>query len=366
MTVIASVLHFLVDGVCGFAMIGRFTSGEDYLINLLLYNFCAFALQMPFGLILDYLPFKTRFAKEKCSLFTMGAGCALTALGAYTHPVILGIGNALFHIGGGTGVLYEDFALTKRGKLLGIFVAPGAIGLFLGMNLPKYSFGGVAFLITLIVLLFGGIAGSFICYFSSKMKQQDFVQNIKSENDVCLYKELPENTAKEKTITVVILGLCLFLVVFFRSYVSLSVSFSWKSGFLMGFISVICVAFGKSLGGIIASYKGFAITGFLSLILSAGFFAFGDIPCFGLLALLLFNMTMPLTLYALAYFMPKMMGFSFGLLTFALFLGYLPKFFGVKFAIDMKYAAAICAVISVFLLFPALRKLDMERKEFHN
>ena len=53
-TTIYSILHMFVDGICAFAMFGRFVnngSGDAY---FLIYNFCAFALQMPFGAMLDY------------------------------------------------------------------------------------------------------------------------------------------------------------------------------------------------------------------------------------------------------------------------------------------------------------------------
>ena len=52
------------------------------------------------------------------------------------------------------------------------------------------------------------------------------------------------------------------------------------------------------------------------------------LPGPGLLAVFLFNMTMPVTLWAAARTLPGAKGFTFGLLTFALFLGFLPSFLG--------------------------------------
>ena len=46
----------------------------------------------------------------------------------------------------------------------------------------------------------------------------------------------------------------------------------------------------------------------------------------GILALFLFNMTMPVTLYLLIRRLPSYPGFSFGFLTFGLFLGFLPAY----------------------------------------
>ena len=55
------------------------------------------------------------------------------------HPLmattLAGIGNALFHVGGGTISLN-----LKQGKasIPGVFVAPGGIGLFAGLMISKY------------------------------------------------------------------------------------------------------------------------------------------------------------------------------------------------------------------------------------
>ena len=52
MTMLYALLHFLVDGVCAWAMLGRLGGGME---AFLLYNFCAFALQLPLGALLDRL-----------------------------------------------------------------------------------------------------------------------------------------------------------------------------------------------------------------------------------------------------------------------------------------------------------------------
>ena len=138
MTSLYSLLHLLVDGICAFSMFGRFLPHGNQTINFLLYNFCAFALQMPFGTILDFF-----IKQEKCSrttkipCFVAIIGVLFTLLGTFTHPILLGIGNALFHVGGGVGTIYEDHAKHWKGRGLGIFVAPGALGLYLGTLAAK-------------------------------------------------------------------------------------------------------------------------------------------------------------------------------------------------------------------------------------
>ena len=48
-----SAAHFWVDLSCAFLVFRTMTGSPDLALCLLLYNFCAFALQMPFGLLAD-------------------------------------------------------------------------------------------------------------------------------------------------------------------------------------------------------------------------------------------------------------------------------------------------------------------------
>ena len=115
MTAPYAILHFLVDGLCAFAMFGTFSVRENWYLNVLLYNFCAFAMQMPLGVVLDTLNRRKCERKYEPSFGFATVGVMLTCLGAVTHPVILGIGNALFHLGGGVGTIHEDEAKGWKG-----------------------------------------------------------------------------------------------------------------------------------------------------------------------------------------------------------------------------------------------------------
>ena len=96
-----SLAHLWVDLSCALLVLRTLSGGPYFGLCLLLYNFCAFALQMPLGLLADRL--------DRNGLLS-AAGCALTAL-AYLAPmpvlaaVTAGVGNALFHLGGGLDVL---------------------------------------------------------------------------------------------------------------------------------------------------------------------------------------------------------------------------------------------------------------------
>ena len=79
-------------------------------------------------------------------------------------------------------------------------------------------------------------------------------------------------------------------------------------------------------------------------------YGLGGIPIFGLLALLCFNMTMPLTLYALWRRFPEYPSTVFGSLTLALFVGFLPSCFGV----DLPIGGVFGSILSFLLLWKAV------------
>ena len=145
----------------------------------------------------------------------------------------------------------------------------------------------------------------------------------------------------------------LFAVVMLRSFAGMAGSFPWKQG-AYSLAAVLCVAAGKTLGGIAADHFGMRIAGAASLSAAAVCFLFSQQALPGLAALLLFNMSMPVTLHALALRMPRCKGFSFGMLTFALFLGFVPIYLGAGSV--SAAVLAVCAVVSALLLLPALRK----------
>lgn len=319
MTVPYACLHFLVDGVCAWAMFGYFTGEYG---NLLIYNFCAFALQLPLGAVLD------RLEGRRMPLLFASAGCVLTVLGAFYGPAVLGLGNALFHVGGGVDVIREDSRRVLQGQALGVFVAPGAMGLYLGTLLAKAGQISTLLLIPAVLamlLLLRPIRGT----------------------DAAL----PAPAGKHP----IPLVLSCFAVVVLRSHVGMAVAFPWKSGAL-AFAAVAAVVLGKTAGGILAAQFGARRVTVLSLVLASAGFAFGDVPLLGLTALLCFNMTMPLTLYALWRRFPEYPGACFGSLTLALFLGFLPTYYGL----DIPLGGVLGSILSLILLWKAVDDVPSE------
>lgn len=117
--------HFLVDFGCALLLLGRICPEWDPAAAILLYNFLAFAVQMPIGLLAD------RYGR--CHMLA-AAGCLLVASGRLLPPgpaaiMAAGLGNAVFHVGGGLHTLNES---GNRAGPLGVFVSPGAFGVYLG------------------------------------------------------------------------------------------------------------------------------------------------------------------------------------------------------------------------------------------
>lgn len=324
-TALYSLLHFLVDFACAHAMFRSFTAGASGYANILLYNFCAFALQMPLGTMLDSLSHRFQRFTQLFAAF----GVMLTAIGCFTHPIVLGLGNALFHVGGGVGTIREDNAKGWNGRALGVFVAPGALGLYIGTLLVKSV--DITFYLIAAMGLFA----------------------------LPLFLLRPADGTKiapKKPNRGLLPLVCCFLVVVLRSYVGMAVSFGWKQEPSLAFAAVLAVVLGKVAGGFSSAAFGTRNTVVISLLLAMACYFLGNQPVFGIGALFFFNMTMPITLYQLSLRYPKLPGFSFGLLTFALFLGFLPVYAGVSLPLSGTALGALGSLLSLALLLPVVKE----------
>lgn len=154
--------------------------------------------------------------------------------------------------------------------------------------------------------------------------------------------------------TVCISILLLLAVVVLRSFVGMMLALPWKGEGHWAVLLTLAVALGKAAGGYLADRFGTMKTAAVSLLLSGLLLLSSHIPACGVAAVFLFNMTMPLTLWAVVRLLPGVRGFAFGILTFGLFLGFLPTAFGAGPLSGM--AAALLALVSLLLLLPGLRR----------
>ena len=329
-----SVAHFVVDFSCAFFIFRYLYGCEDWMICLLAYNFSAFAMQMPLGVLTDHT--------GKGALYAM-SGCILVALSVLLKSVPLalciaaGLGNALFHIGAGKDVLMHSGGRYSR---LGIFVSPGALGLFVGTLAGKNGLLSPYVPISLLAA-----SAAVILLFT--LKKSESVQ---------------EKTEKRKLGVglLAVMLLCLFAVVCLRSYVGATLTFPWKTEENWLYWLLLALALGKAAGGIFADWLGDTETAVFSLLASAVFFVLYHEPVCGVLAVFFFNMSMPITLGAAARLLPKAQGFSFGLLTFGLFVGIAPIIVGAEQVLTLPWGYAMAAAVSAVLLFIGLGAFHAE------
>ena len=315
--------HFWVDFSCALLVLGRLEGGGDAVTVLLLYNFFAFAVQMPVGLLADVLGGTGRFAALGCGLAALAWGLP----GMLPAAVCAGLGNACFHVGGGL------YTLNGSGDCgpLGLFVSPGALGIALGTALaPGRAFPAVAAVLVLLGL--GAVL----------LRWGRGAPNV------------PLDLTPEGGPEALRPLLCLFAVVVLRSFAGTLFDFPWKGNLALA--AACAAAGGKAVGGLLADRLGPRRTAWLSLAPAAACFLLAGRAGPGLAAICLFNMTMPLTLWGAARRLRGARGLAFGLLTFALFLGVLPALLGYALFPAGALSAALAAACSLPLLLLGLRR----------
>ena len=317
-----ALCHFVVDFACVSTMLCAVSrvlggSGQGSLelvaLSILLYDVVAFAFQLPVGIALDKLDKNSLAAMLSYAL--VGGGVLLSlvpfALIEWFAVLLLAAGNALFHCAGGLCVLNIS---QKHAGPSGIFIATGAVGVFLGTFSAQYGRLQVAF--SLLVLLF-------LCASITRVVQK---VNKKYWNIHNAPFAIPEFSSR--TLLAIFL-LC--FVVALRSYTGMVMAFPWKSEMLLLVLSILGVFAGKALGGMVADRIGFRTTATFSLIVAATLFAPSwEIPVMGLLGVFFFNFTMAITLASLSNILHEAKGTAFGLASFSLAIGALPALLGLR------------------------------------
>ena len=335
-----ALCHFVVDFACVSSMLcavsrvlGESGQGsmEVVALSILLYDIVAFTLQLPIGIALDQLDKNSYAALLSYALVGAGVVLSLVPIALLEWPAILllAIGNALFHSAGGLSVLNIS---QKHAGPSGIFIATGAIGVFLGTQSAQMGRLQIAF--SLLVLLF-------LCALITLVVQKVNKKYWNVHNVSFDISELSFNT---------LLAIALLsFVVALRSYVGMVMAFPWKSEMLLLVLSILGVFAGKALGGVVADRIGFRTTAIFSLIVAATLFVPSwEIPVMGLLGVFFFNFTMSITLASLANILPNAKGTAFGLASFSLAVGALPALAG--FRIEHPLMLSAMSLVSAFAL----------------
>ena len=317
------IVHFCVDFCCT-ALLTQAAVGLDgrtVMLCALLYNGAAFAFQLPIGALGDVFGLQKGLA---C------AGCFLIAIGGLMHePILLclliGLGNACFHIGGGREAL-------KRGgteaALVGKFVAPGAIGIFLG---PRISVSGWQMPCMLL------------CGAALLLTRSDRLPNM--------YGGKPR-MSRLRLFAVVA---CMFLTILLRSYIGTILKYDFMRTSWLSLLFALCVFLGKYHGGVLADRLGTLRFSFPAQILCVLLLSLSPIwPVLAFQGILLFNTTMAVTTSRLYVCAPGYPGTMFGLTTFALYLGVIPRLLKWNSRLFSIGGLLLLTGISAFLLWAGL------------
>ena len=300
-----SAIHLVVDLSCA-AFIYHFLALRFGITNIaifiLVYDFFAFVLQLPFGVF---------FNNKNINSFVSMIGCILILFAYLLNmipilPVLLiGTGNAMFHIGGGIDILNIS---QKKSTKIGLYVAPGAFGLFLGCSINKINYSIYLILVLLVISIIS-------LYIMSKTNKTKINQKNISILDYKFNKRI--------IIYLLLLTICI------RGYIGFILNYTWKTDFNLALFAVLLVVFGKAIGGILGGKYGLEKIGFLSLLVSSILFVFSFNNMYiAFASILIFNMTMPITLILLSNYLNNY-GRAFGLNTVALFIGSLLNFASV-------------------------------------
>ena len=324
-----SLAHLLVDGVCASTVFGKF-GGETLAFYIIVYNTLAFSTQCLVGLITDRL--------GKARWFT-GLAALCVALGFFLplpdagRVVLIGLGNSVFHVGGGTRTLRVSGGKAKK---LGVFVAPGAMGLTLGTLFPNAV--GLPFAVALAVY---GLAVLFL-------------------PDAEAGERAPIRPGKAGDAPMLV-SVLLTAAVAVRAIGGSAVTFPWKSGVLLSVLTTFFVFSGKTLGGFAADYFGIRKSAWISVPLAALLVAFCSnwmVP--SLVGQLCVNLTMPVTLFLLYRAMPSSPGFAFGLAASALWPGTIAGGLIELTGLWRYVLILVCFAFSLFAILYAERKMRDE------
>lgn len=333
-----SFCHAVVDAVCAALITRCFINSNIDIGNMgmmvVLYNIIAFSFQAPFGFITDSL---------KKPVLGAALGLVLTAISMLFIQIPLaaiifaGFGNAIFHVCGGVTILNLK---PGRASIPGIYVAPGAIGLFYGSYIAsKNNFTILPFIIILVLL------SIIVCL----IKQP--VLNYKNESKIKYNKS--ELAAALLLVSVAV-----------RSFVGFEIKFPWRIDFNLILALTISVFMGKALGGILSDKFGWIRVTVTGLILSSPliiFFNHRFIP--SIIGMFLFNMTMPVTLTAISNMLPGRSGLAFGLTTLALVTGAFPSFTNFRASLGSKWIIFTVTAISIITLYTGLKLYFKNEKQ---
>jgi FSR family fosmidomycin resistance protein-like MFS transporter len=331
-----AVTHAVVDAACAVLLWtaygdGRLSASAAW-SAFFAYNLLAFAVQPLVGLALDGLRLGRGAAAGGALLTAAALPVALVPGAIWAAVVIAGLGNAVFHVGGGIVSLR---AAPGRAAPVGVFVAPGAAGLAMGILAGKAgapAWPWVAALAALAVAV--------------ALLPTPTLDATAGEHK---HAQTPGWLAVAGMGVVTLL----LVVVGVRSLVGFMLVMPWKSDLALLAALTAAVVAGKAAGGLLADRFGWRRVAVTALVASSPLLTLGaESPAAGIAGVLLFNMTMPVTLAAVAAVLPRgHEGFAFGLTCLALFCGSAPALLSLPLKSTPWLLAALILPVATALWF---------------
>lgn len=297
-------IHFVTEAAC-FYLLSSIVGDSLILWSApLVYDALAFMPQSIIGYISDKNPrIKFGFLGLVLMALAIAVFSLFQSLSVFVSIVILCLGNVCTHVAGA-----EVTLRSSNGRIApaAIFVAGGSFGVITGRLLA-----GVAPYWFIIMLVLSAIPFTYLA------------ETYRKKKDVC--HEF--NYANRKVPAGIVLLLAV-IVVMIRGYMGYGIPTSWNKTVFQMILLYVSMGIGKALGGILCDKIGIRKTAVLSVLGALPFLLFGDnIMLISLIGVMLFSMTMSITLALVVSILQKTPGLAFGLTTIGLFLGSLPIFF---------------------------------------
>lgn len=328
------IIHFIIE-ITSFYIVSSYIDTNLVWILALMYDFFAFVPQGIFGYLKDK-GIKTNFTIIGMILSTLSLILLYFNLNAILVILVLSIGNCMIHIQGA-----ETTLRTSNGQMASsaIFVSGGSFGVITGKILAMYNVP-IPFVIIINLLMLIPIA---IC--------NKYVYLIDDKN-------LEKYNFSNKNInSKVIITLAVFVVIV-RAYMGYGIPTTWNKTLIQTILLYCSMGIGKAMGGILIDSIGIKKTALLSTIGSLPFLLFGNnVMAISLIGIMMFSMTMAVTLGLIVSEIKKYPGVAFGFTTVGLFLGSLPVFvFRINSILINCLMVTILTVASVIVLSIICRK----------
>ena len=340
-----SYIHLITEIAC-FYMLYKITNNMlvAWMVPLF-YDGFAFVPQALIGYINDKIP-KIKFSIIGTVLMIISYLLYfISSINVFLPLLFLCLGNACIHVNGAEVTLRCSNGMLSHSA---IFVAGGSFGVIIGRLL---STSIVPFWIIILLMC---------TMFPFILLAETY------EKDKILDKF---NYVKKDISPMIVIILAVFVVIV-RGYLGYGIPTSWNKTVIQNIIFYFTMGIGKALGGILSDIFGIRKVATFSTLIAVPFLCIGDNLMFvSLLGVMMFSMTMSITLAILASVLKRVPGLAFGLTTIGLFLGTVPIFF-VRITIVyiniamISIMSVICTGVLLYVLEKDYKneKIDKEEK----